>query len=559
MNENTRPVNYRRQLKSGSYILIVAVILLAAVIILNLIVAALPTTTTQIDISEKKIYTIGDTTKSVVDKLAEKVEFFYLVEEGKEDVTVSQMLASYASLSDNITVKNVDPAVDPNFAKQYTTDEVKSGSVIVHSEKRSTVVSSSDLYRYSVEGYGEMSYDELNNLYYSFYYGGYSQSGYQFPEYTELFYGEQEFTSAIDYVTTDILPKLCALTGHGETELDNTYKGYISTENYSFESLSLLTSDIPGDTEAVLINVPTSDLTEEEAAKLTEYVKGGGDVIVVTSCDKYTEASMPNLASVLATFGMKAEEGIVLEYDSSHVPSQAPVYFFYGQFGEDSEQSPVSKLDSRNYSVLFGYAHGIVSTDAEGVEFIDVLHTSDDAKIQKASETDASADGADETLADTAEATDTADTADTAEATDTAEAADTEAPETAAAADASASADATGEDTAEAADVVTVDGRATVAAVGHYENGGRVVWYASESITTSDYDIVGGNSAMFIATLNFMSGKTESISIIGKELKLETFTSTETIKTLWTIVLCVAVPVAILVAGLVVWGKRRRR
>ena len=499
MNEKTNK-NGRRQLKSGSYILIVSVVLLAVVITLNVLVAALPTQTTELDISEKKIYTIGDTTKSVVDKLSEKIEMFYIVEEGNEDKNVSQMLASYESLSPNITLKNVDPAVDPKFAADYTSDEVKSGSVIFHSEKRSTVVSSDDMYRYNVEGYGEMSYDELNDMYMQFYYGGYSQSGYQFPSYTMLFYGEQEFTSAIDYVTTDDLPKLCALTGHGETELGDTYKNYVSTENYTLEELSLLTSDVPEDAEAILLNKPTSDLTEEEADKLSEYVKGGGDLIVVTACDTYTEAQLPNLASLLLTFGMKAEEGLVLEYDSSHVPSQMPMYFFYPQFGEITDDSPASKLDSANLGILFGYAHGIVSVETEGVTFTDVLHTSDDAKIQKATD-----------------------------------------------------------ETAENAEPVTVDGKATVAAAAKYDGGGRVIWYASEAISDEQYDVVRGNSALFVATLNFTSGKAESISIIGKDMSVETFTVTETTRTFWTVVLCVVVPVAILGAGLGVWIYRRRR
>lgn len=520
--------NFRRQTKSGSYILIVTVILLAVVVVLNVLVAALPTSLTELDISDNKVYTVGDVTKSIVSGLGENVDMFYIVEEGKEDKTVLQMLTSYDDMSDKITMTKVDPALDPNFAAQYTTDDVSSGSVIVHSEKRSTVISNSSWYRYDVEGKGEMTYDELNDLYMQFYYGGYSQQGYSFPEYKELFYGEQAFTSAIDYVTTDKLPKLIALTGHGETELNDKYKGYVSTENYTYESLSLLTGEIPEDTDVILLNKPTSDLTEDESAMLIDYVKGGGDVIVVSSCDTYTEASLPNLASMLETFGMKAEEGIVLEYNSSYVPSQMPMYFFYPSLGESAEASPVSKLASNNLGIFFGYAHGIVQTDAENVEFFDMLHTSDEAKIQKATKTDGSSDAAD--AVDTSAETDAV--------------ADTDA-----SADADASSDAP----------VTVDGQATVAACAQYTGGGKVVWYASDAITDSDYDVVRGNSALFIATLNSMSGKTESISIIGKELHVETFTPSENTKTLWTVVLCVIVPVAILGAGIIVWACRRRK
>ena len=543
MKERKFFANKRRQLKSGSYILIVTVIVLAVVIALNAVVAALPSVYTEIDISEKKLYTIGDVTEGYVAKLNTDVEFFYIVEADKEDKNVTQMLSSYADLSSYITYKTVDPAVDPKFSADYTSEEVKSGSVIVNSDKRSTVISATDMYRYSVEGYGEMSYDEFNDLYMSFYYGGYSQYGYTFPEYSTLFYGEQEFTSAIDYVTTDVLPKLCALTGHGETDLGDTYKRYISVENYIFETLSLLVADIPVDTQVVIINLPNKDLTEDEAAKLTEFVKTGGDLIVVTSCDGYTEASMPNLASVLAVFGMKAEEGLVCEGDSNYIVSYNTPYFFIPQFGDASEQSPVSKLSSRNYGVMFAYAHGIVESEAENVTFTEVLYTSDEAVIYKSK--DSQADVAETEPADTAaETADTSfDTIDSGESDETAT--DTESADT---------------ESAEPENVTSnsVEGKATVAAASQYEGGGKVVWYASESITDEDW-LKYGNPEMFIATLNWFYGKTENISIIGKELSVETFTTTASLRTGWTIFLCVVVPAAVLGVGLGVWAYRRRR
>ena len=64
---------------------------------------------------------------------------------------------------------------------------------------------------------------------------------------------------------------------------------------------------------------------------------------------------------------------------------------------------------------------------------------------------------------------------------------------------------------------------------------------------------------MFIATLNWMAGKTETISIIGKDVSVDPLTMTESTVSAWKTVLCVIVPAAVAVTGLVVWARRRRR
>ena len=64
---------------------------------------------------------------------------------------------------------------------------------------------------------------------------------------------------------------------------------------------------------------------------------------------------------------------------------------------------------------------------------------------------------------------------------------------------------------------------------------------------------------MFIATLNMMAGKTESVSIIGKELEQSTLTVSEATVNMWRIVLCAVVPLAVIGSGLAVWVVRRRK
>lgn len=111
------------------------------------------------------------------------------------------MVNSYAELSDKLTVTKIDPGVNPNFVPQYTSEDVKSNSIIAVSDKRTTVAAYNDFYRYNVDGYAEMSSEEFNEFSYSYYYQYQSV-----PEYSMLFYGEQAITSAVSYVVADDIP-----------------------------------------------------------------------------------------------------------------------------------------------------------------------------------------------------------------------------------------------------------------------------------------------------------------------------------------------------------------
>ncbi len=496
MNEKKKNT---RVLRSGSYILVVAVIVIAIVIALNFIAAALPAKYTEFDISKAQLYTIGEITEELVGALSEDVNMFYIAEKDKENQAILKMLDSYAALSDHLTVKTIDPAVNPNFAAAYTTDKVSTGSVIVASDKRSTVVSTGNLYKYNVDGYGELTSEEMYQLSYQV-----SSYGGSMPDYTAYFYGEKEFTSAVNYVTTDTIPSLYYTTGHGETELDSTFSGYVKTENYNYQSLTLLTSDIPEDAEAVLINVPTYDLTSEESTKLENYVKNGGDLVLITNFDSYSADNMPFIRNLMNKFGMKAENGVVFEGDTrNYYPSQ-PACYLLPIVGEDVAYSPVSKLSSSNINVFLPFAHAIVSTEDEDVEFAPVLSTSESSFLKA-------------TLDDN---------------TDPYKKQDGD-----------------------------TDGPFAVAAAAQYKDGGRVVWYASSAIvdSTADKYVSGGNSAMFIATLNMMAGKTESLSIIGKEVDNATLTVSEATVNMWRIVLCAVIPLAVIGSGLGVWVVRRRK
>ena len=142
--------NNKKLLKKGSYSLAFTVVILAIAVFLNLLIGELPSSATKIDVSENKLYSIGDETKNVASSLTEDVTLYLLAEDGSEDATLNELLTRYADLSSHIKYEKKDPVLNPSFASSYTDEDLASNSVIVVSDKRSKVIPYSDLYESSV-------------------------------------------------------------------------------------------------------------------------------------------------------------------------------------------------------------------------------------------------------------------------------------------------------------------------------------------------------------------------------------------------------------------------
>ena len=126
------------------------------------------------------------------------------------------MLDLYKDTSSHVSVTQIDPVVNPQFAAQYTEEDVPDNSIIV---------TSGDTYKY-------ISYaDMYTTLRWTTLPIAYQTTGYD---------GEGRVTSAIDYVTSDSLPKMYILEGHNEIEISSTLKDRISREILR-QALSLLT------------------------------------------------------------------------------------------------------------------------------------------------------------------------------------------------------------------------------------------------------------------------------------------------------------------------------
>ena len=336
----------RRGVFNSSFV----VIGLAIVVAVNVFANELPEKAKSVDLTSQNLYTLTDDSVNLVKDLKQDVTLYVLSSEKSADDTVARTLSNYEDASSHIKVEYIDPAVSPNFYASYTDTAPSDGSIIVVCGNTSKVVSSSDLYQYDID------------------YSTYTQT-------KSAYDGEGQLTSAISYVTSEDLPKVYTITGHGETALDDTFKSALEKMNISVEDLTLLQEEaIPEDAAAVIINGPTSDFSADDATKISTYLAGGGKLIVTTAYNKTEDT--PNFDGILSAYDIQVTNGLVMDSDSSHY-YQYPFYLL----PDVASATQTSKVS--NY-VFMPYAQALTNAGVhtDTITWTDLLTTSDNAYVK---------------------------------------------------------------------------------------------------------------------------------------------------------------------------------
>lgn len=342
-----------KNIRNGSYSLMTAVVIIAIAVVINLVVAKLPVQYTSADLSQTKLYTIGEQTEEIVKALDSEVEIYRIVQSGNEDDVITKVLERYEGLSSNIKVEDIDPVLHPNFVSDYTDEELTDNSLIVVGSERNKVIAYEDMYETSMD-------------YYSY---SYATTGFD---------GEGQITSAISYVTSDDMPVLYQLTGHQEADFTSDMTEGIEKENIELQDLNLVTEEsVPEDVAGVVIFSPSTDISSEEADKLIEYLEGGGKALIVTS---YTGTEMPNLQKVLNNYGIGTKEGVVLEGDANHYISGNPTYLVPNIGTSDA----LGDITSGSNYILMPVAQAIdkLEDKRDTITIESLLTTSDSAYIK---------------------------------------------------------------------------------------------------------------------------------------------------------------------------------
>ena len=292
-----------RKFMGGAYATTISAVVIAIVVVINLVFTKLNYT---VDLTDNSRFSLTEETITMLSELEDEITFYYLTPNGMSDDIFDKILSQYKKYGDTISLVIKDPVMNPKFASQYTSESVEQYSIIVVNETngRSRYVPYSDML---IEEY---SIDYTTYQYYS--------------EVTGLDV-EGQLNSAIGYVTSEELPTVYEVSGHGMQELGSSVVSMLEKANFQVKSgtdaLDLLTTtEIPEDCDVLLLQTPETDFTETEVSMLSDYMAGGGKLIFVVS---YVNADHPKLLGLLKQYGIELSGGLILE-GSSQYYMQAP-------------------------------------------------------------------------------------------------------------------------------------------------------------------------------------------------------------------------------------------
>ncbi len=334
---------------------------------------------------------------------------------------------------------------------------------------------------------------------------------FEYDEQTYNYYGSYSFTgtkieqaviTAILNVTTNDKVVVDMIKGNNEQDY-SSLKTLLENNAYQVNEVSLATGDFDKDAKIAIMYAPSVDLDEKIVEKLSTWLsndgKYGRSLIYVPTADM---GEMPNLDDFLKEWGMSINRGYVFETDETALVNASSPYAFtvnYGDYYTDN-------LKNSKIPVVVSEAHPVNITDENTAHAL--LTTSDKAGVLPI---DADKDW-------------------------------------------------------DYKDAITGDGE-NVAAEGvmsnEDENSSRVIVFGSYimfSDTIMQYNSFN-NSAYFMNVVNTIADKEdvgitiESKSIDNTELGITDVATQNTMLVVFVIV----IPIAILVAGFVLWLRRRNR
>lgn len=320
-----------------------------------------------------------------------------------------------------------------------------------------------------------------------------------YSQQTTGYDGEGQLTSAIQYVTNEEMQTVYEITGHNELSISGRFKEAIEKMNLHLQQLNLLETDaIPEDCEAVVIHGPQTDFSKDDADKIIQYLADGGKVLITT---QYTTESMMNFKRILETYDLQLNDGMVVETNDSNY-YQNPFYLL-----PDISYDTVTADISDEY-VFAPYAQGLSQPpeDQDTVSYTKLLGTSDQAFIRTDVQNTMSLEKEDE--------------------------------------------DETGPFTLG----ISVTDTASQA---------QLYVYTSANMFTDEADqsVSGNNVSLFAASIRSLVGEADTSSLIVIPVKpytLESIAISQGTILLTGFLSVIAVPILLIVCGIVIWLRRRK-
>lgn len=151
---------------------------------------------------------------------------------------------------------------------------------------------------------------------------------YDTTSYETISIAEEKLTSSIISVTSEKVPKVYFLEGYSEFSLSqnmNYLNMYLANEVNEIDTLNILSAGkVPEDCDTLVVTTPNKDFDEIATTAITEYIQAGKNILWLNAAVT-SKKDMPNVNKILAMYGVKPfEVGIIRETDADKMITGSP-------------------------------------------------------------------------------------------------------------------------------------------------------------------------------------------------------------------------------------------
>jgi len=315
-----------KRFRYGTFSTVMIIAAIALFILINLVADQL---NVSYDLTRERMFTLSSGSIEIIQNLDTDVYIYSLWPTGRESFAMQQLLEEYSSHSNRITLQNRDPILHPHFVEQFAQPDeaIADGSIIVVGPDRYRVVHAGELIA--------MDFDP--------------RTGQAFARGINL---EPLVTNAINFVTATTTPVIYHVVGNNEFDLPTSLVDEFRMAGYEIREANLLTQEIPEEADILLITMPGRDWSAEQAERVRVHLENDGRAIVFGG---FRGARFPNFDSVLASFGVRVGNYLVVEANPNYFLMNLPVMLLPNFVSHETTDS----LMLRNFMPLFIEATGV--------------------------------------------------------------------------------------------------------------------------------------------------------------------------------------------------------
>ena len=291
-------------------------IFIAVVVVINILVSVLTNRfpSMNIDLTAQHRNSLSDQAEKVARGVANPTEIFLIGSEDffrkNENPYYSQLRIEFSQVS-NLADRLAE--VNPLISVQFVDLDLNPDFVAQYSSE--TLSSGMVLVR-TEKRYKVLQPDDLFIL-------TQDTSGSGYKSYTNV---DSCLAGALEIVNLDKVPVVAIAQGSNQELLAGQltqFSDLMERQNYEVREFNLFTEEIPENTQLLVLPTPSNDYDPGQIQKLRDYIEDEDrreNLNILITCYP-TQGELPNLASFLEEWGVRVESGTVFETDPNRKAS----------------------------------------------------------------------------------------------------------------------------------------------------------------------------------------------------------------------------------------------